>query len=142
MPVTKLVVTYDYDFDLYGIISGAKEYKLAWQVNKEMKISLAKEQDLDFEFLNDGMMYVSNFKYTASYDTVRLLKNRAVEARNVQKPFLIPELKDFDYLLQVNRQTDAFVPDLLLEKLRKATTIQFINPVDPYKLQSKDNLIY
>lgn len=142
MPVTKLIVEYDYSFDLYGIISSAKEYKLAWSVNKLLNTNLAKHQDLDFQFLSNGIMYISNFQYDAEYDSIRLLKNRSVEFENVPKPFLIPELKQFDYFMQVHRETDAYVPELVLDKLRKASTIQFINTLDTQKLQSKDNLIY
>ena len=56
MSTTKLVIDYEYDFDLYGIVAPIKEYKLAWLLNKEFGWNLCKRKDLELDFLNDGKL--------------------------------------------------------------------------------------
>ena len=43
MSKSKLVIEYEYDFNLYGVISLSKDYKLAWLINKELGLHLCKE---------------------------------------------------------------------------------------------------
>ena len=45
MKRTKLVIDYEYDFNLIGIISTAKGYKLAWELNQALGIHLVKQSE-------------------------------------------------------------------------------------------------
>ena len=57
----KLVMDYEYDFDLYGIVAPIKEYKLAWLLNNEFGWNLSKSKDIEVDFLNNGKLVISNF---------------------------------------------------------------------------------
>ena len=50
MKKKKLVVDYEIDFDLFGLISTVKDYKLAWLLNKHLSIHLTREEDLSITF--------------------------------------------------------------------------------------------
>ena len=45
MKKNKLVIEYDFDFELLGILSSARGYKLAWEINQALGIQLVKQQD-------------------------------------------------------------------------------------------------
>ena len=59
MKVNKLVVDFDYNFKMLGIISSAKEYKLAWSINQYLKIHLIKTEDINLQFQNECNILVS-----------------------------------------------------------------------------------
>ena len=53
MKKQKLVVDFDYNFKLFGIISPASEHKLAWEMNKKLGVKLIKNSDIKINFLNN-----------------------------------------------------------------------------------------
>lgn len=141
MAVAKLVLEYDYDFDLFGVISAAKDYKLAWIINNELNIQLARERDLVFQLPRQGKMRIANFIFETDYSTLRLFKNKSVEFENVSKPYLVPELKEYDYLFQYEGESDTFSNDELLEHLQRQSQIQYVKTIDVENLPSRENLI-
>lgn len=143
MSTTKLIVDYDYDFHLIGVIGQLKEYKLAWYVNDLFDLELFKNEDLEYEFLKGDSMLISNYFFQKEYDSVRLLKNRAIESENMSKPFLIPEMKDFDFFLQIEGESDLedLIPNLE-DTLKSIPNILYVSQIDVEHLKSRDNLIY
>ena len=51
MKPIKLVVEYDFDFEIIGLITSLKGHKLAWMINNALKIELRKEEDINIDFL-------------------------------------------------------------------------------------------
>ena len=143
MSVTKLIVDYEYDFLLLGIIGQLKEYKLAWYLNRILGVELIKDEELSYEFIKGEKMLVSNFIFEKEYDTIRLLKNRAVEAEKMVKPFLIPELKEYDFFLHIEGESDPedLIPNIE-DKLKGIPNILYVSKIDVENLKSRDNLIY
>ncbi|MBX9853608.1 MAG: IPExxxVDY family protein, partial [Cytophagaceae bacterium] len=93
MKTSKLIVDYDYDFEILAIISSVKDYKLAWGLNKSLNINLSKSNDICLDFIKEGKLLISNFIFETEYTTFRLLKNKANDApKGMSKPFLLPEL--------------------------------------------------
>ena len=46
MPKKVLKVTFDYDFELYGIISSEKSHRICWLLAKELGFDFRKTDDL------------------------------------------------------------------------------------------------
>ena len=46
MKKSRLDIEYDFDFELLGIHSSARGYKLAWEINQALGIQLVKQPDL------------------------------------------------------------------------------------------------
>lgn len=142
MKTNKLVVDFDYSFKMIGIISSAKEYKLAWSINQLLKIHLIKADDINLQFQNDCNILVSNYLYLTEYSQIRLLKNKSIEFTNIAKPYLIPELKDYDYFIHILDEGCIFDEEWIKEQLQDCGAIQYIKVIDVSELKSKDNLIF
>lgn len=142
MPSTKkLIVEYEYDFYLIGIVSPVREYKLAWLINKTLGIHLVKKQDLDINFINNSLI-ISNFKSGIGHGMYRLLKNQSVD-EPVGKPYyLLPELKNFDFLLMISDESNTIAVEDILEKLRQIPEIYYVVQTDLSHLDSRENLIF
>lgn len=142
MKVTRLRVDFDYDFLLFGLISPVKDYHLAWHLNKSLNLRLRREPDLQFEFLDKSKIYICNFIFEKEYSSFRLLKNKACEFHNTSKPYIVPELKEYDYLLVIKDETDETGSEDVLEFLREVPVVQYVKEIDLINLRSKENLIF
>ncbi len=139
MKKSKLLVDYEYDFELFGISSPVRDYKLAWVLNQALKIHIVKVEDLEIEYYNQDNIITSHFLYEAEYAKLRLVKNKSYGEE--KKPLLVPELPNFDYFLLIHDQSQVFDVPEMLARLKKLVLIQYIQPIDIEKLKSKENLI-
>ncbi|MFN6945084.1 MAG: IPExxxVDY family protein [Cytophagaceae bacterium] len=142
MKASKLIVEYDYDFEVLGIISSAKDYKLAYNINKALNIDLEKTQDLSLEFLKDGKIQIAQFVFETEYSCLRLLKNKPIEFYNVSKPFLIPEMKEYDYFIHLSGEGNMWNAKELESTLKIIPIIQYVLKIDINNLKSRENLIF
>lgn len=142
MKKNRLVARFDFDFSLLAIVSQLKEYKLAWYINEEMSIKLVKQEDEIFEFLGNLKLFISNYKYQTEHSVVRLLVNRSLEEGTSTKQHLIPELKQFDYLMLMEGADYGPDPLPVRNRLRALEGVQLVNVIDIEHLKSKENLIF
>lgn len=143
MKTTKLVIDYDYNFLVFGIITCIKEYKLAWSLNHLLNFELCKNIDLEYIFMKNASMKISNFVFETEYDCIRLLKNRVIESENIKKPFLLPECKEYDYFLHIEGDSDIEDEYLNIQEIIKSIEgIIYVSQIEVENLKSKDNLIF
>jgi hypothetical protein len=136
----KIVFEYEFDFILLGLVSPEKEYKLAWYINKELGIELEKDKDLCYDFVKDYKFLISNFIFKTEYSSFRLLKNRSVEYTPMKKPFLLPELYQYDYFIMLDGEFAEHYQNNQ-QKLKKVPIIHLVKEIEVETLQSKDNLL-
>jgi hypothetical protein len=142
MAKNKLIVEYEYDFDLYGIISPSRDYKLAWLINQGLSIHLVKEADIEISFINNEKLVISNYLYKTEHTQLRLLKNKSEDRTTDKMNYLIPELNRFDYFIMKNGILDDHGDAELINQIQKIKEIQYITALDIKKLKSKENLIF
>lgn len=140
MKKTKLLVEHTYDFELLGLVSSVKDYKLAWLINNSLGLNLVKNEDLEIEFVSLPNLKISQFLLSLPYGFIQLLKNKALNSSD-QVSYLIPELKFVDYFLLVQDQTYMTSIHTFEEKLSKIAYIQNIVKLDVEKIKSKENLL-
>jgi hypothetical protein len=140
MKKNKLIASFDFDFSLLAIASQLKEYKLAWIINQELGINLVKQQDEIFHFLGDEKLCISNYFYQAEHSSIRLIMNRSRDESSMQP--LIPELKQFDFLMLIEGFEDTLVIQEVRDTLKNIDGIQLINQIIVDQLKSRDNLIF
>jgi hypothetical protein len=138
----KLIVAYEFDFNLYGLISSVKGYKLAWQINQLTGVHLVKQDDLVLEFISSDKLFISNYLFTTEHSMIRLVRNRAYTDNPDNQVFLIPELKRFDYLLMLKGTIGDYSENQLINKLKTVGDIQFISQLNISRIKSRDNLIF
>jgi hypothetical protein len=142
MAKNKLIINYAYDFDLYGIISTAKAYKLAWLINQRLDLHLIKENDINFSFLNEEKLVISNFLHQTENSEFRLLKNRSEENPADKMGYLLPELNKFDYFIMKKGMINNYNDSELMNLLQKIEEIQYLVSLDINKIKSRENLIF
>jgi hypothetical protein len=128
---------------LFGIVSNAKEYRLAWQINEFLNIDLELQEEKILSFKGDKSLTLLFYQSIEEYHKVKLIKNLAVENVDIKSPYLLPEMKNFDYLLMFEGEGLEESEVLLeIEVLKSASFIQYINNVELDKLKSVDNLMF
>ncbi len=142
MKKNKLVADVDFNFKLLAIVSPLREYKLAWLINHELGINLIKQADQLFEFIDSDKLSISNYKHQTEHTIIRLLVNRTLEDFSSSLQHLIPELRQFDYLLMVEGPEHSLDPLKIRDHLRGMTGVQLVNLVSIEQLKSKENLIF
>ena len=142
MKKRKLQAELEYNFDLYGILSALKEYKLAWHLNNELNIQLDKQVDIEIDFLKTQNVVISNFLYKTEHSQIRLLKNRSVDQFEEHSAYLVPELKKFDYLMTVQGFDDTYTKAQLKNILVSIPGLQYVQTFDASELKSRENLIF
>ena len=132
----------DFDFELFAIITSAKEYKLAWWLNKALCLDLQKDDDISIDFLKGKSLLVSNYSSKTIHSSVHLIRNKCTEYTNFAKPYLIPELQRYDYLLMVKDPADVYDRTKWEDSIHSISLIELIQQIDINSLQSKENLIF
>lgn len=136
-----LDVEYDYDFKLFGLVSSSKEYKLAWAISKFLNIRLIKQPDLVYDFISKGKLVISQYLYKTEHSTFRLLRNKSMVLGSIKKPFLLPEIKDYDFIIQISGILAEEYLEIIEEKLKALETVQFLKQFDPESFAFKENLL-
>jgi hypothetical protein len=140
MKKAKLQIEPAFDFELLGIVSPIREYRMAWLVNQELELNLVKADDLELEFLNAEKLEIAQYLLSLPHGFIQLLKNKAINSTQ-QAAYLIPELKNLDYFLLVQDETEELDLINFVKKLSRNPLVQSIVRIDITKLKSKENLL-
>lgn len=136
MPVYYLDLGIDEDFELIGVSSHEKDYRLAWALNRAMNWSLQRVEDIELD-QKTGVSMHAQFQFTHPVEghIYTLIDNKT------ENGLLIPELAGFDYLIKVDQSAEVMDDDFY-KSLRKTPFILAVYPVDLSKIKSKQNLFY
>ncbi|MDX2189248.1 MAG: IPExxxVDY family protein [Bacteroidota bacterium] len=130
----------EFDFELLGIVSAAKDFTIACYINWYLGIELTKNEDLQYDFVKDCKFFISNFIFEADYSNIRLIKNRPVEFINLKKPYLLPELKNYDYFILLSGEYAENYAESEI-KLKKVPIINLIKRINYQEIPSAENLL-
>lgn len=147
-----LTVEYEFDFILIGISSPSKDYKLGWELNKELKLELSRIDDVlkqnviksgqeESELIapeNQGPNHAySHYRHSDEEKGIEydLVSNKS------DSGLLIPEQKQADYFLIIRGAYSQTFGNKVLSRIRKMTNVQTAFGIDANELKSKDFLI-
>jgi len=136
VPIYYLELGIDEDFELIGISSHEKDYRLAWALNRTMNWGLSRIADIELTHktqISNHAQY--QFEHPVEGHLYTLIDNKT------ENGFLIPELTQFDYLIKID-QSSAEMDDDFYKSLRKTSFVLAVYPIDLSKLKSKQNLFY
>jgi hypothetical protein len=137
---TKLQTTLEYPYALLGIVCECREYRMAWLVNKLLDIALEKQPDGVISFKRGEPMYFIQYLFENDFEQIRLIKNKAVEPLH-KALFLIPEMKQMDYLLLLHSTLEEFPDSTYLNALKASPQIRLVQAIEIESLPSKENLL-
>jgi hypothetical protein len=140
MKKSKLVIDYEFDFELVGITSFAKGYKLAWDINQLLGIHLVKQPDMVVGFKNNVEKNFSYYAHETQLNRLKLLKNKPSDAE-MGKYFLIPEFPHFDFII-LSQMEDLSTEDDLITLIKTIPAVQFASNIPLEGLKSKSNFVF
>ncbi|MEO8470751.1 MAG: IPExxxVDY family protein [Chryseolinea sp.] len=140
MKKSKLIIDYDFDFELMGVVSSAKGYKLAWEMNQTLKINLVKQPDLIVGFKNNEEKGFAHFAYQTQLNRLKVFKNKPSE-QEAGKYFLIPEFPHFDFIILADME-EQNKDHQLIDMIRSIASIQLVAGIPLDGLKSKSNFIF
>lgn len=132
-----LDIDYPDDFLLFGIVSSEKNYRLAWLLNTLTEHDFERKDDIDYFVNHEPAAAFARFDY---YDELNRLSYHLVENKD-DAYFLLPELKNIDYLMMVKGAIEYFESEAYVKLLSSIAEIQFVTSIDISQLKSKNNLI-
>lgn len=137
----KLKTDYYFDFELLGFVAPMKEYKLGWLLNHVDELDLVKEEDIKITLSNDFILRISNLQQETEFQKAYLLTNKLV-AGFTYNQYLLPELKQFDFLLKVKHEIETDWAKGLLDQIKKMNAIEYVVQIDLEKIKNKENLLF
>ena len=134
-----LAEEYDYDFKLIGISCHAKDYRLAWAINKSLGFRMEKEE-FDLDILSDNLLERSVHPVFSFFDEEEqneyfLICNR------VGAGYLIPEQRHADFVFMIKESFPVDIKEMIVN-LRKIELVLTAFEIEVGKLKSKKNLIF
>lgn len=130
-------LSFEYSFDLIGICSHHRDYRLAWNLNDALGLHLIKEEE-DFPVYNKKGVIVSYHSRYTYFDEVNktdfiLLKNKSLNQ------YFVPEKPAIDFFLILNNNLGVDVEELA-NKLKNVSSILGVYIVDPEEIPSIENI--
>ena len=141
MKKQRLLVDFEFDFDVIGIVSTYKDYKLAWNINNRLNIDLSREKDITIKFV-DNELVVSHFKYSTESSEMQLLRNKSYELSGGENQYLIPEMQQIDYFVLIQGEVAGHNEGEIQQILKRTAGIEFVMKVEIEKLKSRENFIF
>lgn len=136
--IHKLNVNEHYDFGLIGIASPENDYRLIWAINNTMGFSFVKHSDLEIwhKLLQDPQSF-PQFRFL---DEETLISYRLI-ANKSENGYLLEEMTNIDYLIQITGEMDSGYIEKLVKNLNTLDGVTLAFPLDPTRLKSRIKLL-
>ncbi|MBL7846895.1 MAG: IPExxxVDY family protein [Cyclobacteriaceae bacterium] len=135
----KLEIEYSFDFELVGVRTSLKGYKLAWYLNRMLHTRLAKQKDLEVH-LKKGTAAYDHYAFITPPNALHLFRNRPIDAES-GAPALVPEFPHFDYVLMTQSE-EKLTGNRLQEYLREVPSVELAALIPLSALKSKETFIF
>ena len=132
----KLTFQLDFDFFLLGISSSENDYRLSWEMNKALEISLKKNAD----HITKKKEIEQVFLVYTFYDEEVFLQYSLI-ANKSEKGYLIEELRNIDYFLQIHGDLSDNQKQQIISSIKNIKGVSGIFKLDINTLKSKNRLI-
>lgn len=127
----------EYDFELIGICSHIKDYRLSWELNKSLEFDFQK--DNDFEISSKGKS--QTYSFFSFIDEENHIEYYLIENRN-EYGILIPEEKKTDYFLMLRGVVMENQTINLAKEIGKVKHVLTTYVIEVETLKSKNNLLF
>jgi len=138
----KLPLSLSFNFDLLGIVAAAPPHTMAWWCNKCWGVHLTRQPDLQLAFVKGHDLALDYFLFEAEHAIFRLLKNKAIENDSGKPNWLLPECKQYDFIVKASGTESFFAVPQAIQLLRQAPVVTYVAAIEVQTLKSKDNLIF
>lgn len=128
----------EFSFLLIGISTTFPDFRLCGEINKVLEISLERTIDYSIHHQkSDEELSFPFFSFTNDQeDSYHIIGNKS------ERGLLIPEQKSLDYFLLIKQGQSSIEASEIARQLKSIRLIQAAFILDPYKLKSKENLLF
>lgn len=140
MKKNKLIIEYEYGFDLVGVATSLHGYRLAWEINRITGVRLSRHEDLIVGFKSEGERAFSYYSFETRLNKVKLFKNKSVSSEP-GKYFLVPEHPHYDFVVMISMEEDGFTARMM-EGLRALPAVALVAPLAVDQLKSRSNFVF
>jgi hypothetical protein len=140
MKKNKLIIEYEFGFELIGITASLKGYKLAWEINNKLGVHLVKQPDLSVGFKKLVEKSFSYYAFETRLNRLKLFKNKPNEIDS-GKYFLVPEYPHYDFIILFEMEEPDF-RDNLITLMRQIPSVALVAPIPLESLKSKSNFVF
>lgn len=126
-------LSFEYSFDMIGICSHHRDYRLAWNLNEALGLHLIKEEEDILVYNKKGEInsYHSKFVF---YDETNKTEFILVKNKSLNQ-YLVPEKAVIDFFLILNNNVGIDV-DELAERMKAVSSILAVYPLNPEEIPS------
>lgn len=127
------------DYQLIGIASSLREYKLCYHLNQLLRCDFRKLKDLVFEPTErTRTVQFSVFKAGEEEDLNKFI----VFTNKSLGEVLLPEVSNFDYIVQIQGNYEIENVENLINGIRQFPEVMMTAEIPLKKIKSKERLIY
>ncbi len=136
----KIVLDIDIELDFYmcAISCHQMDYRLCWNLNKFLGLTMKKQTDYELLLQQKKKDYYSMYTYC---DAIKKIDFTLVSNKGVQS-YLIKEHPYFDYFLIVEGYTSKEKQEQILTQLQNIPDVLMSANINPNHLPSKVNLVF
>lgn len=127
----------DYDFSLIGISCHSKDYRLCWELNKALKVSLIRAGDYEITKKKE----ISQHAFYEYFDDENHLEFYLIGNKG-SKGNLITEQKTTDFFLLLKGSLMDYQLNEFTSKINALNLVLTAFKIDPESLKSKQNLLF
>ncbi|WKK79698.2 IPExxxVDY family protein [Marivirga arenosa] len=132
--------TFTVDFKLLAISSPIPDFQMAWNINQYTNFTLKRVKDHFIELKKDQFLNTSCFQFKTDHVSIKLLKNKLNDSE-AKQVFLIPEMKNIDYFLLIQDDTEELQILNVKSTLSKIKNVILVQVLDADRLKSVVNLM-
>ena len=142
MKKQKLTSEINFKFELIGITTSVKEYKIAWNLNKFLELDFHRQEDHQIKVNDQSYSFTYYFDEPDPDLFLRLFSNKPVTLEKPTETKLVPESPHFDFILMREGESQSFAVKRLLEQLKEVPVIEYLAPINVTELKYKEHFIF
>ena len=143
MSTLKLDITYNFDFNLIGIVCADRGYKLAWRLNQLLSLHLVCCPEIAMEFSGGERLKLNVFEFHTENDSYQLIRNRGMGyGAGDREQRLLPEVREFDYFLRIDNYTGSIDIAYIEQLVRQLPSVAYCRQLNPEDLRDRENLLF
>jgi hypothetical protein len=127
-----------YDFMLFGIVCQSRDYRLCFEINRALNLSLERGKDFEV-MLSKGKDKIKTVRFEYNDG---LGNEYFVFANRTSTGLLIPEHKSIDYFLMVRESAPQHDKSQVEKQLRSIPIVLGAYHLEPEKLKTGERFIF
>jgi len=127
----------DFDFILLGIFCAYRDYRLCFEVNRKLEVSMERQSDLELKMEKKGSscLFPVFSCNTTDEEFYFIIGNKGSNG------YFAPEMKQVDYFLMIRNYSRYSVIEDIANQLKELKIVSSVIEIDVSQLKSAENFL-